>query len=379
MQLTVPEKSLVKSSPLKTYSIKYAVHDRDNLGDILANYGIPESTIDKITHLGEPVKAFKKIMPGRVLELTQNDENPLIQLTYHYEYDKDLIIHKTEHGFSALVRNLPITKRNVVKTSTVHSSLFAAAQKSGMPANLLQEFIKKFSWDIDFHKDLREGDKISMVYEELYNDGKKVATGHLLAAGFVNHGKAYSLFRFTVAGETDYFMADGRNIKKRFLRAPVQFSHISSVFNPHRMHPILHRIRAHQGVDYAAASGTPIHATGNGRIIFRGRKGGYGNAVIIDHGNSISTLYGHMSRFSNKKLGNRVKQGELIGYVGSTGLATASHVHYEFRIHEKHYDPLKIKLPKSVPLPERYRPAFFALARRFSLAMGVPFKPNEAG
>lgn len=366
------DKSLITSGKPHNYSISYTIHDGDNLSDVLANYGISTSTLDRIMKLGELVKPLRKLVLGHVIEIQQTDETPLQLLTYHYEYDKDLIIKKTENGFEATVKVLPIIRRNIMHQATISYSLFSACQHAGIPANLVQEFINKFAWDIDFAKDIREGDKVSMVYEELFNGDKKVGTGHLLAAAFINHGKTYSLFRFTMDGETDYYTGDGRSVRKRFLRAPVKFSHISSLFNLTRMHPILHRIRAHQGVDYAAPYGTPIHATGDGKIVFHGQKGGYGNAIIIDHGSDYSTLYGHMSRFANKPLGSHVKQGELIGYVGATGLATANHVHYEFRIHEIHFDPLKIKLPKSNPIAQKYRNEFFARAHQFSVAMGLP-------
>lgn len=369
-------KSLIEPPAQHTFNISYTIQDGDNLGDVLANYGISEGSLDRIMRLGEIIKPLRRIMPGHQLDVVQTLDSPLIQFTYHYAFDKDLIIHNTDDGYTATIKILPITTHNVAKQAIIRSSLFTACQHAGIPANLVQEFITKFSWDVDFAKDIREGDKVSMVYEELFNGDKKVGNGHLLAGGFINHGKTYTVFRYTVNGETDYYTGDGRSVRKRFLRAPVKFSHISSLFNLARMHPILHRIRAHQGVDYAAPYGTPIHATGNGKIAFQGRKGGYGNAVIIDHGNDYTTLYGHMSRFAHLHLGSRVKQGELIGYVGATGLATANHVHYEFRIHGQHFDPLKIKLPKSEPIAQRLRKAFFAMVQQFSSNMGLAVSTN---
>jgi murein DD-endopeptidase MepM/ murein hydrolase activator NlpD len=245
-------------------------------------------------------------------------------------------------------------------SGTINSSLFVAAQKAGLPDNLTMELANIFGWDIDFALDIREGDKFTILYEELYLDGEKVENGDILAAEFINSGKIFQAIRYTdQGGNTDYYSPDGKSMRKQFLRTPVEFSRISSGFSLGRKHPVLNRIRAHKGVDYAASTGTPIKATANGKIIHRGSKGGYGNAIIIQHGTQYSTLYAHMSRYKGGlRKGSRVKQGQIIGYVGSSGLATGPHLHYEFRVNGVHRDPLRVKLPGAPPLDKKYMADF---------------------
>ena len=199
-----------------------------------------------------------------------------------------------------------------------------------------------------------------MLYEELYLDGERIGTGDILAAEFTNKGKIYQAVRYTdQQGHTDYYSPDGHSMRKTFLRSPVAFSRISSRFSTGRKHPILNRIRAHKGVDYAAARGTPVKATGNGKIILRGKKGGYGKTVVIKHGSNYSTLYAHLNSYARGlRNGSRVQQGKIIGYVGSTGLATGPHLHYEFLVNGVHRNPLTVKLPDAAPLPKKYRQDF---------------------
>jgi len=216
-----------------------------------------------------------------------------------------------------------------------------------------------FAWDVDFVLAIRHGDEFSLVYEEYWQDGERVAEGDILAAEFVNRGKHFRAVRFKDAsGRIDYYTPEGRSVRKAFVRAPLSFSRISSNFDPRRRHPKLNTIRAHKGVDYAAPTGTPIKAAGDGKIIHRGRKGGYGNAVIIQHGGNITTLYAHMSRFSKARIGSRVRQGDIIGYVGATGLATGPHLHYEYRRNGVHLNPRTVKLPDAEPINAEYLPEF---------------------
>jgi len=234
--------------------------------------------------------------------------------------------------------------------------LFIAAQKAGLPDNLTMQLADIFGWDIDFALDIREGDQFTILYEEFYLDGEKIKNGRILAAEFVNSGKVFQAVRYAAPGkDADYYSLDGKSMRKAFLRTPVDYRRISSRFTLGRKHPILNTIRAHKGVDYAASTGTPIRVTGNGKIIFRGTKGGYGNTIIVQHANKYSTLYAHMSRYKGGlRKGSRVKQGQIIGYVGSTGLATGPHLHYEFRVNNVHRDPLRVKLPGAPPLDKKY-------------------------
>src|SRR5690606_28363930 len=237
-------------------------------------------------------------------------------------------------------------------TTLFRSSLFAAGAEAGMDDAVILELAKVFGYDIDFAQDLRTGDRFSVVYDEVYRDGERLRGGEVLAATFVNQGRRYSAFRYRFEdGRTAYYDAEGRPMKKSFLRMPIEFARISSRFTSARKHPVLGRVRAHKGVDYAANSGTPIMAAGDGKVFFAGWQNGYGRTIILDHGRGYTTLYGHMSRLGKYKTGQRVRQGDVIGYVGATGLATGPHLHYEFRVAGVHRDPLKVTLPKPEPLP----------------------------
>ena len=222
------------------------------------------------------------------------------------------------------------------------------------------ELAQIFGWDIDFALELREGDQFHVIYEEQYLDGEKLRNGPILAAEFINRGNLYKAVRYTdKEGDTSYYDTEGNAKRRAFIRTPVKFSRISSRFTRKRWHPVLKRWRSHKGVDYAAPRGTPVKATGNGKVVFRGNKGGYGNVIFLRHGGKYTTVYGHLSRFAKGlKNGKAVKQGQIIGYVGSTGLATGPHLHYEFRVHGKHQNPLTIKLPKTIRLPKREQARF---------------------
>jgi murein DD-endopeptidase MepM/ murein hydrolase activator NlpD len=230
---------------------------------------------------------------------------------------------------------------------------------------MIMQLAHIFGWDIDFALNIRNGDSFSVIYQEDYLNGKKLNDGPILAAEFINQGHVYRAIRYTdPTGNSDYYDPSGKSMRKAFLRTPVEFTRISSGFTMGRFHPILNKIRAHKGVDYAAPTGTPIKATGDGKITFRGRKGGYGNVVILQHGARYSTLYGHMSKFrGGLAVGSRVRQGQVIGYVGMTGLATGPHLHYEFRIDGVHRDPLRVKLPGAEPLGNKYRDDFNSKAK----------------
>lgn len=218
-----------------------------------------------------------------------------------------------------------------------------------------------FGYDIDFAQDLRTGDEFELVYEEKTVDGKTIGTGNILSARFTNRGKVYTAIRYTdKQGNTNYYDADGASLRKAFIRTPVDFARISSRFSNGRKHPILNKIRAHKGVDYAAPRGTPIKAAGDGRVTLAGRKGGYGNTVVIKHGQRYQTLYAHMQGFAKGvRAGSTVKQGQIIGYIGTTGLSTGPHLHYEFQVNGVHVDPLSQKLPTADPIHASEKQRFF--------------------
>ncbi|MET0094196.1 MAG: peptidoglycan DD-metalloendopeptidase family protein, partial [Sedimenticola sp.] len=239
-------------------------------------------------------------------------------------------------------------------------SLYQSAQRAGLDDSLIMELANIFGWDIDFALEIRSGDTFSLIYEEKYLDGDKYRNGAILAAEFINQGRVVRAVRYEDEhGDGSYFSPDGKSMRKAFLRAPVDFRRISSRFTRERYHPVLGKKRPHRGVDYAASTGTPIKAAGDGKVIYRGRKGGYGRTIIIQHGQKYTTLYAHMSKYRGKvKNGSRVRQGQVIGYVGKSGLATGPHLHYEFRVNGVHRNPLTVKLPAAEPIAKKYRADF---------------------
>jgi murein DD-endopeptidase MepM/ murein hydrolase activator NlpD len=237
-----------------------------------------------------------------------------------------------------------------------------AGQRAGIPNSLTMDLANIFGWDIDFALDIQKGDSFKVMYEELYLEEKMIGTGKILAAEFTNAGKTYKAVRYTdKEGSTNYYTPDGKGMHKAFLRSPIEFARISSHFSLSRKHPVLHIIRAHKGTDYAAARGTPIRATGNGKISFAGRKGGYGNCIVVQHGQGIQTLYGHMNGFAKgMRVGSKVSQGDVIGYVGSTGLASGPHLHYEFHMNGQVRNPVTVPLPKSIGIAQNEMALFTA-------------------
>lgn len=289
---------------------------------------------------------------GRILELRR----PLSEiLELKFARDKDTFI--------AEFVSLPVETRVRHARAQIESSLFMAALNAGMSEQLTMNLAGIFAWDIDFVLDIRTGDSFTVIYQEIWQDGEFLRDGEILAAEFVNEKKTFRAIRYEDPnGDVGYYTPDGHNMRKAFLRAPVDFTRVSSRFNPRRLHPVYKKVRAHKGVDYAAPTGTPIRAAGDGKVVFRGRKGGYGNAVILQHGGNITTLYAHMSRFAKPRVGTRVKQGQIIGYVGRTGTATAAHLHYEYRINGAHRNPRTVSLPKAKPVPRSFREDFITKA-----------------
>ncbi len=287
----------------------------------------------------------------------------LQSLEWQLDETDTLQITRKGPGFESKTLKTELERRLATVSGIIDSSLFLAGQKAGLSDNLIMQMAEILGWDIDFALDIRAGDRFSVIYEELFGDGgKKVRDGRIKAVEFSNRGRPVVALRYTdPTGFTDYYSPDRHSMRKAFLRTPVKFSRISSRFSRGRYHPILNRIRSHKGVDYAAPTGTPIKAAGDGKIKLMGRKGGYGRTVILQHGGAYSTLYGHLSRYAKGlKRGKKVRQGQVIGYVGRSGLATGSHLHYEFRINGVHRNPLRVKLPKALPLEKKYRQDFAA-------------------
>ena len=318
-------------------------------------------------------------MPGRVMRALTTEDGRLVELRYSIGVTA-LTVKPHGEGFRVSEEVAPLERRVVMKSGDIKSSLFAATDAAQLSDGVADQLAQVFSTDIDFHRDLRRGDRFTVVYEMYYDSGEPVRSGRVLAAEFVNQGKAYQAVWFQHGnGQGDYYALDGKPIKKAFLRSPLEFSRISSGFTTARFHPILQRFRAHTGVDYAAPSGTGVKATSDGTVDFAGQKGGYGNVVVLRHQQRYTTLYGHLSGFGRGiHKGARVAQGDVIGYVGMTGLATGPHLHYEFRIDDEYQDPLRVAMPDAPPITGESRSAFEAVAHPMGLRLGLLRNTNLA-
>lgn len=339
---------------------RFTVKQGDSLAAIFSRAGFSARTVYELMQAGEPAQALKRIYPGDELRLKVHGEE---LAAVHYRVDESVMLEierAEEGGYLAEMVSTPLERRRTHATAVIDTSLFAAGKEAGLDDRLIMELAGIFGWDVDFALDIRKGDAFTVVYEELYRDGRKVRNGDIIAAEFINQGNRFQALRYTDPnGETAYYAPDGRSMKKPFLRSPVNFSRVSSNFNPQRLHPVLGTRRPHMGTDYAASPGTPIKASGDGKIVHRGRKGGYGRTVIIRHGSRYSTLYAHMSRYAGGlRTGSRVKQGQIIGYVGSSGLATGPHLHYEFRVDGVHRNPRTVELPDADPINQAFKSDF---------------------
>jgi murein DD-endopeptidase MepM/ murein hydrolase activator NlpD len=357
-------KRMPEMKPVPRYdSIQLRVQSGDTLDRLFRKHKLDLGDLATIVRLPDAGKYLKLLRPGDELRI-EHDGGKLVKLYRELDLTNALLVSRSESGYSAEVVARPIEVQKRLAYGRIETSLFESAAAAGMSDKLIMNLAGIFAWDVDFVLDIRKGDDYYILYEEIYQDGKFVTSGEIVAAEFNNKGRTFQAVRYVDKdGRADYFTPDGRSVRKAFIRAPVDFTRISSSFNPQRRHPILNTIRAHRGVDYAAPGGTPIKAAGDGKIIHRGRHGGYGNAVIIQHGGNITTLYAHMSKFAaSKKLNGRVRQGDIIGYVGATGLATAPHLHYEYRLNGVHRNPRTVPLPQADPIKEEYKADFLAEA-----------------
>ncbi|MGD2082814.1 MAG: peptidoglycan DD-metalloendopeptidase family protein [Chromatiales bacterium] len=336
------------------------IRSGDSLARIFQELGLSAGLLHRITHSGERARALADIRPGETLRARLTTEDDLLELVLERSPVSSLRILREGDGFRAEQVERDVEGRVAEISGTIEDSLYVSALEAGLSERLIMELANIFGWDIDFALEIRSGDQFRVVYEEEFLDGEKLGDGPILAAEFVNRGRVIRAVRYeNEAGDADYYTPDGKSMRKAFLRAPVDFRRISSRFQRERYHPILGKRRPHRGVDYAAATGTPVRASGDGKVVHVGRKGGYGKAVMIQHGQQYTTLYGHLNGYRRGiKQGSRVKQGQIIGYVGMTGLATGPHLHYEFRVNGVHRDPLTVKLPEAEPIAARYRADF---------------------
>ena len=345
----------------------------DTVAGLIARLGISDNAALAFLR-ADPVgrQIFRQLIPGRTLQAEMDDRGGLVSLRYFVGPGKVLEVTRGPDGFLARERAAQAAPRAFYKSATIHSSLFAATDAAGIPDAIAMQLARVFATDLDFHVDIRSGDRFAVIYEMSYEDGELVSPGRILAAEFVNQGRTYSAVLFQdEEGDDAYYELDGTSRAKAFLRSPVEFSRVSSGFGK-RFHPIFRNWRAHTGTDFAAPKGTRVLAAADGHVVFTGWRNGYGNALEVRHGGGISTLYAHLSGFvSGVRAGTRVRQGDPIAFVGATGYATGPHLHYEFKISGMHQDPMRVALPKATPVPASLKARFDAEAARASTRIAM--------
>lgn len=360
-QLTEPQTETVIARNWQEQKVRSG----DTLSHIFKRVGLSSRDVYEVMAGKGEVALLKKIHPGQTMRF-DIEEQKLVALEYVISRTDSLMIEQGENGYAAEMLIKEMVPFTSYAEGTIDSSLFLAAQKAGLSEGLTMELANIFGWDVDFVLDIREGDSFRVIYQEMHLDGEKVKDGEILAAQFTNQGNTFTAIRYETSDRgASYFTPEGDSMRKAFLRSPISFARISSHFNLKRKHPVLHTIRAHKGTDYAASRGTPIKATGDGKVIFAGVKGGYGKVVILQHGQKYRSLYAHMNNYARGiRSGTRVKQGQTIGYVGSTGLATGPHLHYEFYVNGAVRNPVTVKLPHAEPIAKQDKEAFLTVAQQ---------------
>ena len=368
-QVSMEELDLDSAVGAETFNViklkRAEIKRNDSLFSILKRLGIEEKNIVTLVN-SDRSNLLAQIKIGKTLEVGINDSNIVISLNYIKDFKSGVRAEKSGEVYEIEEYELNTEKYRVFKNIEINNSLYVDGIKEGLPDSVIMDLVYIFGWDIDFVHDIRPGDSYSLIYEEVFVNGEKKLDGDILIAEFINRDRTHTAIRYKLEnGFSEYFSLEGRNVKKAFLRSPVKFSYISSSYNLKRRHPILHKVRAHTGVDYAASRGTPVRTTGDGTVVFVGKKGGYGNLVEIKHTEDYSTRYAHLNKFHSKiKVGKKVKQSETIGYVGRTGTATGDHLHYEFRVNGKHTNPVTVKLPNAKPIHENDKDSYDLHAKK---------------
>ena len=331
----------------------------DTVSDLLARLGVNDQDARAFLLQARRDASLRLLRPGTTVQAHTKDDGTLLSLRYITDKGRLIGYDKQSADFRAFDQQLSLVPQQQMKSGEIRSSLFAAADAAGLSDNVAIQLADIFSGDIDFHRDLRRGDKFTVIYEMFYHQGRAIKSGRVLAAEFTNQGKDYrAIWYQDEDGKGSYYTPDGKSLRKAFLRSPLEFSRISSGFAM-RFHPILHKWRTHKGVDYAAPIGTHVKATADGTVEFAGTERGYGNIVILKHHGGFSTRYAHLSSITRGlHRGSRVSQGDIIGHVGQTGWATGPHLHYEFRYHDQVRNPLTVALPEALPIPAQQMAAF---------------------
>lgn len=348
------------------------VQSGDAVPELLRRLNVEDSAADNFLRTARTAESFRKLAPGKTVQAETGADGSLLALRYPDNNGGQVLIEK--HGTSFATRSLPaqLERRIFMRTGEIKTTLFAATDDANLPEPAANQLAEIFGSCIDFHHDLRNGDRFSVIYEVSYSNGEPVRAGRVLAAEFINRDKPYRALYYQNGDTGDYYTPEGYSMHRTFLRSPVEFSRISSGFTTARFHPLLHKWRAHKGVDFAAPIGTKVKVTAEGTVSFVGKQTGYGNVVIVKHEGRYSTAYGHLSRFASRlRTGQRVAQGEVIGYVGKTGWATGPHLHYEFRVDGQQRNPLRITTPGTTSLNNDQRSAFLDATRDLSSRLGI--------
>jgi murein DD-endopeptidase MepM/ murein hydrolase activator NlpD len=363
----------VEEANIAFSTIEVVVNRNDTMDRLFRRFELNLADLATLRGLPEMRSQLDMLKPGELLKLMHRG-GELVGLERKLSDSETLKVTRDANGFSSDVLENPLEFHTRTASAVIQNSLFQAAADADLDDRVAFELADIFQYDIDFVLDIQSGDRFTVVYEDVLQDGERLRTGNILAAKFVNEGREYRAVRYVDAqGHAEYYTPDGKSLRKAFIRAPVQFSRVSSRFNPSRRHPVLNTIRAHKGVDYAAPVGTPVRAAGDGRVKFIGRQGGYGNVVELEHGSGVVTVYGHLSRFaSGLRRGERVGLGEVIAYVGMTGLATGPHLHYEYRIRGVHKNPQTVPLPDAEPIPAAEKDRFLASTAELVNTLDVP-------
>lgn len=381
--LATPQGKLVEQSvalaPVRTgdaalFSRTERMLRGDTAAAALARLAINDTAAARWLRSNPAGQQLGRLPTGALLHARVDDAGLLHELRFRIATEREIVIRRTADGFASEERQPLLQTRLETRSGIVRGSLFGALDEAGVPDEYARQLIDIFSGDIDFHHGLKRGDRFSVAYEVHVDDyGSTVGAGRLLAASFVNGGEEHSAFAFNLAdGKTEYFSPDGASLKRAFLKNPVELSRISSGFSTARMHPVLQTLRAHKGVDYAAPIGSKVMATADGVVAFAGVQGGYGNVIILKHDKTYSTVYGHLNGFARGlRTGMRVSQGEVIGYVGQTGLASGPHLHYEFRVNDVQIDPLSTTVPVATTLDKQQQVAFREQSDRLQKALAL--------
>lgn len=355
LDISIPE-AIAETQANQTFWRQENIRRGDTIAAILNRLDVSNQDSTDFLQAARGSRAMRQLKPGQTVYAQTTADGELLTLRYFFGNEELFLMEKTDDAFKMTEQSVELDTRVHMKSGEINSSLFAATDNAGIPNNIAMQLTEIFASEIDFYRDLRQGDRFTVVYETFANDnGKRAKTGRVLAAEFVNKGKSHQAIYFKASNGADgYYTPAGESLRKAFLLSPLTFSRVSSGFTNARFHPILKEWRAHKGIDYAAPTGTPVKATASGIVAFSGSQKGYGNLVVLKHNGKYETAYGHLSRFaSGMSKGKRISQGDVIGYVGSTGMATGPHLHYELRIDGVQRDPTNVVLPSAPPIAKR--------------------------